>query len=127
MLEALRTADQALFASVGAWHAPWLDSVMVAASAIGRGGFIWVVIGLIALMTGSPARRMAAWRLLLAVGLTSLLVNAVVKPLLFLPRPFSVLSDLRVIDTRPQTGSFPSGHAANAFAGALAAARLFPA
>ena len=32
-----------------------------------------------------------------------------------------------MIDQRPTSGSFPSGHTASAFAGALAASRLFPA
>ena len=70
---------------------------------------------------------MAAWRVILSIGLTFLMVDGVVKPNIDRDRPFETWSDARLIDTRPLTGSFPSGHAASAVAGALSVGRLFPA
>jgi undecaprenyl-diphosphatase len=99
-----------------------LDDVMVFASAIGAAGFVWWTL---ALITGVfPARRPAAWRLLLAIGFTFLISDYVLKPIFDRPRPFEAIPALEVIDARPATPSFPSGHAAMAVAGAIAGSRM---
>jgi undecaprenyl-diphosphatase len=98
---------------------------MIFASAIGSAGFVWWVFALIAAVF--PAHRSAAWRLLLALGFTILVNDYVLKPAVDRPRPFAVIADLKVIDAKPATSSFPSGHAAMAVAGALAGARMIPA
>ncbi len=116
--------DTTLYTLVNASHAPWLDDLMLLASAVGRAGFVWWVTALIAMVF--PGRRMAAWRLVLAVALAYLLVDGVIKPVIGRARPFDVVADARLIDQRPVTSSFPSGHTAAAVAGALAAGRLFP-
>jgi undecaprenyl-diphosphatase len=116
--------DVSLFESVTAWHTPWLDTVMAAFSDVGRRGFLWWVVAAVAAIV--PRLRPAAWRLVLAVLLTFFVVDALVKPAVGRARPFEVLEDVRVIEARPSTASFPSGHAASAFAGALAASRIFP-
>ena len=103
---------------------PWLDDVMVVVSAIGGGGFVWTVIAAIAFVF--PHRRAGAWRVLLAVWLTWFAVDGVIKPLVGRTRPFDVIHDIQLLDQRPVTASFPSGHAATAVAGALALSRLFP-
>ncbi len=117
--------DPAGFSLINGAHSPALDDVMLLASALGRAGFIWFTVAAIAAVF--PARRMAAWRLALAVGLTYLVVDGVIKPVVDRDRPYEVIVDTRLIDQRPTTASFPSGHAARAFAGALAASRVFPA
>jgi undecaprenyl-diphosphatase len=116
--------DIALFSLINGSHSPALDDAMVLASALGKAGFIWLTVAILAAVF--PTRRMAAWRLALAVGMAYLLVDGIIKPLVDRDRPYEVRADVRLIDQRPTTGSFPSGHAAAAFAGALAAARLFP-
>lgn len=116
--------DLSLFHFINQSHTPAADDVMLLASAVGRAGFVWFVAAAIAAVF--PARRMAAWRLLLAVSLTYLAVDGALKPLVHRDRPFVVLEDTRLIDQRPLTSSFPSGHAASAMAGALAASRLLP-
>jgi undecaprenyl-diphosphatase len=117
--------DVSLFEWLTAWRAPWLDTAMAAASDVGRRGFVWFVLAAVAAIY--PRHRAAAWRLVLALGLTFFLVNAVAKPLAGRARPFEALDHVDVIDARPLSGSFPSGHAASAFAGALAASRIWPA
>jgi undecaprenyl-diphosphatase len=104
---------------------PWLDDLMILASALGAGGFIWIIFGSIAGIF--PANTAAMWRLWLAVAVAFVVVDDVVKPLFERPRPFEVLSDVRLIDARPNSPSFPSGHAAMAAAGALAGSRMLPA
>ena len=117
--------DAALFVLLRAWQSPWLDTAMVALSDIGSRGSVWLVMAAVAAIT--PRHRAAAWRLVLALGLTFLLVDAVIKPAVDRARPFEALDDVRVVHTRPMTASFPSGHAASAFAGAVAMTRLWPA
>jgi undecaprenyl-diphosphatase len=101
---------------------PWLDDLMVLASALGAGGFIWIIFGSI---TGIfPARTAAMWRLWLAVAVAFVVVDDVVKPFFERPRPFEVLAEVRLIDARPDSPSFPPAHAAMAAAGALAGSRM---
>src|SRR5690242_20654513 len=110
--------DSSLLHHVIQLRRPWLDDVMLFASAIGAGAFIWWVTALIAAVY--PQRRAAAWRMLLAVGLTFVVCDFVLKPVIDRPRPYEVDSSITVIDARPFSRSFPSGHAAMAVAGALA-------
>lgn len=99
---------------------------MLVVSGIGAKGAVWIVLGLIA-WAASPARGMKVWRLLLALALTGLVVDAIIKPLAGRARPFVDHVEYREIGVRPDTASFPSGHAATAAAGALAFARIWPA
>ena len=101
---------------------PWLDDLMVLASALGAGGFIWIIFASIAGIF--PARTAAMWRLWLAVAVAFVVVDDVVKPFFERPRPFEVLPEVRLIDARPNSPSFPSAHAAMAAAGALAGSRM---
>jgi undecaprenyl-diphosphatase len=102
---------------------PWLDDLMVVASALGAGGFVWIILGSIAGIF--PQHTPAMWRLWLAVAMAFLIVDDLVKPFFERPRPFDVM-EIPLIDARPNSPSFPSAHAAMAAAGALAATRIFP-
>ena len=95
---------------------------MLFASAIGAGAFVWVVTALIA--TVFPNKRAAAWRMILAVAFTFAICDYGLKPLFDRARPYEVDSSITVIDAKPVTRSFPSGHAAMAVAGALAGSQL---
>ena len=114
--------DQSARLWVVAHRAGWLDGVMWIVSVIGRGGFVWLVIGL----TVTLIRRTTPGLLLeltLAIVLASLLGNHVLKPLVSRERPFVSTPEILVIGSRPGDASFPSGHAANEFAGASVLAR----
>lgn len=124
MPSSLASLDHALLAWLTPVRAPWLDTLMLTASDLGARGFIWLVIAAIACVF--PARRADAWRVLLTLVLVYLLVDGVLKSLVWRPRPFDVLTDSYLIAARPVTSSFPSGHAASAFAGAIATSRLLP-
>ena len=97
---------------------------MITASTLGSGAFVWWAM---ALITGLfPTRRPAAWRLLLVIGFTFLISDYALKPVFHRPRPFEAIAALPIIDARPTTPSFPSGHAAMAMAGAIAGSRMLP-
>lgn len=116
--------DSALLHYVIELRRPWLDDVLLLASALGAGGFVWWATALIAMVF--PARRAAAWRLLLAILFTWITTEFALKPLVDRPRPFMTDSTFSVIDAKPQTAAFPSGHAAMAVAGAMAGVRMLP-
>jgi undecaprenyl-diphosphatase len=127
VFESLLAFDRA----AGIWLAAllehhWIDQVMLVASAIGAKGAVWIVLGLIT-WAAAPAKGMKAWRLLLALGLAGLMVDVIIKPTIDRARPFVDHVEYREIGVRPDTPSFPSGHAATSAAGALAFARIWPA
>jgi undecaprenyl-diphosphatase len=127
MWHALLEADRAVGSHVAAAVAsPLLQSLFLWASVIGRGGTVWLVLGLVAWFV-TPAKRGAVWRLALSIGLSALLVDGTVKPIVDRARPFTGHPEAVVLDVRPDTSSFPSGHAATAAAGATALARVWPA
>jgi undecaprenyl-diphosphatase len=101
-----------------------LDQIFWLLSVVGRGGLVWLAIA------GAVAwrrRRAQAFTLvLLAVLMASALADAVIKPAVGRKRPFDILGG-DVIGGRPRDASFPSGHAANAFAGAATLSRVAPA
>jgi undecaprenyl-diphosphatase len=125
MLDTVLGLDEAIRRAFATHHAPFLDPVMLAFSFVGRSGTIWLMLGA-ALAVARPARAAGVWRMMLAVGLALVLTDFVVKPTVRRVRPFDAVMDVRVIDERPKTFSFPSGHAASAFAGAMALGRVWP-
>lgn len=98
---------------------------MLAASHVGMGGSVWLVVA--GILFVFPSRRAGAWRLILTIGLAALVVDGIMKPLIWRDRPYVVLAHARVIDAQPTTSSLPSGHAALAVAGAVAASHVLPA
>lgn len=125
MLDQIIQLDQSVRLWVVAHRLGWLDGLMWTVSAIGRAGLVWLAIGL----TLTVLRRTTPSCLLeviIAIVLASLLANQVLKPLVSRARPFVSTPAILVIGSRPGDTSFPSGHSANAFAGASVMARRLP-
>lgn len=103
-----------------------LNPVMWALSASGRGGIVWLIAG--AILT--VARRMRPSSLIplaAAILLASVVTDDVLKPRIGRERPFVKTREIRVIGGAPHDASLPSGHSANAFAGAYVLAGAAPA
>jgi undecaprenyl-diphosphatase len=100
--------------------------VMVGLSISGRGGAIWIAIT-IALVMLDRSRLRPAGVVLVALALAFTLTDLVIKPVVARARPFDASVDARVIDRRPLTYSFPSGHTASSIASAVTLSRLWPA
>jgi undecaprenyl-diphosphatase len=66
-------------------------------------------------------------QLALALLLAFLVTDHVLKPLVGRERPFVSMPDIRIIGGPPTDASFPSGHAASAFAACEVLVRLVPA
>ena len=127
MPDSLLAADAAL----QAWFVSWpralpVDALMLCASGIGWRGAIWLVLAVIAAWRWRGQAVMAAWRVALAIALATLATDAILKPLFDRDRPFVVAPETRVIGPRSAGQSFPSGHAADAVAGACAVSLLWP-
>lgn len=102
---------------------PGLTGVMWSLSAIGRGGIVWLGIG--AVLIAMKRLRPREWaHLALVLLVTSVMTEVVLKPAVGRERPFVHSLDVAVIGGRPATDSFPSGHAAMAFAGAVGLSTL---
>lgn len=125
VLHAILSVDTGLSAWIVAHRIAVLDPVMWTVSAVGRGGALFLAIGL-GLATARRIEWSGALRLLLAIVLASLAADHVVKPIVNRQRPFERDPGIAVIGGQPHDPSFPSGHAANAFAGASMLSRLMP-
>jgi undecaprenyl-diphosphatase len=107
-------------------HHPIADVVMVGLSIIGRGGAMWIAIT-IALVIVDRGRLRAAGVVAVALALSFVMTDLVIKPIVARARPFEASVATRVIDRRPLTYSFPSGHAASSVAAAITLSQLWPA
>lgn len=127
-LGAVRRLDTKLYAAVAATETPRLDVAMRRLSRTADHGVLWLgVAGALAAAGGRPGRD-AARGGLLSLGLASASANLIAKPLTTRRRPER--EELAVLVRRhvpmPRTSSFPSGHAASAFAFAVGASRGRP-
>jgi undecaprenyl-diphosphatase len=107
-------------------RARWLSPLMWGLSVVGRGGLVWLGIGL-ALAIPRWMPRRALGQLALAILLASTCADRALKPLFARERPFKSMADVTVIGGHPKDASFPSGHSANAFASAYVLAQATPA
>lgn len=102
---------------------PVVTPVMKAASYVGRGGAVWLVIG--AVLTLRARRALPLWLTMLAVLLGSL-TGTVIKNLTDRPRPSLVDADVNPLIALPHSSSMPSGHALTAFAAATVLSAIAP-
>jgi undecaprenyl-diphosphatase len=125
-LRALVDWDRTVRVWLTAYHHPIVDWVMVGLSLIGRRGAVWLAIALVLVLL-DRGRLRGAFAVVAAIALAYILTDALLKPLIARERPFDTVEVARVLDRRPTTYSFPSGHAASAVAGAWTVGRLWPA
>jgi undecaprenyl-diphosphatase len=92
---------------------------------VARGGLLWLGIGAgLALAHRCSARQFV--QLAAAIAMASFMANAVLKPMAARQRPFVHGDEYATIGGRPGDASFPSGHAANAAAGAFVLSQIAP-
>ena len=98
---------------------PALDRVCYAASQAGNFSVLWHGIAVTRAIV-SPRRRAELVRMVVCLGIESVVVNQGIKRLVRRPRPVPAQQHPHALRT-PSTSSFPSGHASSAL---LAAALL---
>ena len=126
-LRQIGAVDRAVYAAIAGVPTPALDRAMRRLSDSANKSRLWLAIAGGLALTG-PAGRRAAARGVLAIGVTSAVVNLGVKSLSGRHRPDRAragVPDARRV-TMPSSTSFPSGHSASAFAFATAISRDSP-
>lgn len=126
MIVLLEQLDLAIRSWVVLHRVAALDAPMLALSAAGRLGLIWLVSAV-----ALAAAKRIAWRdvgrLALALIIGTLLTDYTLKPIVNRPRPFVVSPAVAVIGHRPHDASFPSGHATASFVSAVVLTKVAPA
>jgi undecaprenyl-diphosphatase len=120
--------DLALYAAIAATPTPLLDRGMSTVSRAADHSRLWLsAAALLALSRGEPGRR-AAGAGIASVAAPSAIVPAVLTPIGRRPRPDPVAEQVPLARQvrMPRSTSFPSGHAASAFAFATSIGRVLP-
>jgi undecaprenyl-diphosphatase len=127
-LEELGAVDRAVYQAVAATPTPELDGHYRRLSRAADHSVLWLGIAAAIAVVGGRNGRRAAVEGVLAIGATSATVNLGIKPLARRRRPARAdpaQFEARVVPM-PESDSFPSGHAASAFAFAYAVGRHMP-
>jgi membrane-associated phospholipid phosphatase len=120
--------DRAVYEAIASVDAPALDVPVRRLSRAADKSRLWLGTAAVLAAAGGPRGRRSAARGLIAVGITSALVNLGMKPVYARRRPdragAGVPGQRQV--RMPLSASFPSGHSASAFAFASAVGRDLP-
>ena len=103
---------------------PVLTPLVKAITVLGNGAILWVLVSIVMLVPGKTRR----------IGLTSILAllvsllinNIILKNLVARVRPYEVIEGLVPLIPRPWDYSFPSGHTGSSFASAWVFYRRLP-
>ena len=95
---------------------PLLSKFLVPLTAIGYAGTLWIILSIVMLFFRKT--RKVGWISLLTMLVCYLCNDILLKELVQRPRPFMDLPQLQVIESKPTSWSFPSGHACSSFAAA---------
>lgn len=96
---------------------PVLDKIMPVITYLGSGGIIWIVIAVIMLI--NARHRKTGFKIALALILSLLICNILLKPIVARTRPFDINTAVDIIISKPTDYSFPSGHTSASFATAV--------
>ena len=127
-LSEAKAVDSAVYAAIAASETSSLDVSMRALSRAADQSKLWFAIAAAMALLGGPSGRLAARKSLVSLGIASGFANLVAKPLTSRRRP--TRREAEELASRhvqmPRSSSFPSGHAASAFAFATGAANAQP-
>lgn len=127
-LDDLRRVDEAVYDAVASTPTPALDRDLQAVSRAADYSRVWIAAAGVLALAGGPRGRRAAVHGLISVAATSATVNIAMKRLGRRPRPQLPGNQAAARRVRmPASLSFPSGHAASAFAFATGVGHAWPA
>lgn len=96
---------------------PILDKLMIFVSTLGNAGVLWIAFAVILLF--SKKYRMTGLQTLVAMALTFIVGNLILKNLIARERPFVLYETIELLIKKPGEYSFPSGHTMNGFTAAV--------
>ena len=103
---------------------PILNSIMIFVTSLGNGGMIWIAATVL-LMIPKKTRKVGITSAV-ALLLSLIINNNIIKNIVQRPRPFATFKELQIIVPIPSEFSFPSGHTASSFAAASVFFRQLP-
>lgn len=118
-------ADEMVFRAVADYHNQPLDRVLPRLSVAASYSRIWFGMSTVLFVFGGRKERVAATEGVLAVAITSLLANLVLKRAIPRQRPTDPVPEARELPD-PDSSSFPSGHTASGAAYAGTVGRAVP-
>lgn len=95
------------------FHSPFMDKLMPIVTRLGDKGFIWIFIAILLMIT--KKYRITGIIMLSSLGVSALIGNLILKPLIARERPFFMNTDYKLLITKPHDFSFPSGHTMSSF------------
>lgn len=105
-------------------RSPLLTPVMTFITRLGDGGFIWILFTVLLLIPQKTRR--AALSMAVALIMSLLMTNLLLKNSVARVRPYEVVDGLRILVDPPSDWSFPSGHTSASIAAALVMLRMLP-
>ena len=112
--------DLSVLDALQGFRTPGLDAFLSTITHLGDGGIFWIAVALVLLCV--PKTRKLGLCVAAALLFDVLLCNVLIKPLAARVRPYE-FRDVVLLIRQPTDASFPSGHAAAAFAVTTALAR----
>ena len=98
-------------------HTPLFDKLAVFVTNLGSGGIFWILITVLLIMF--KRTRYIGMCSAIALILSLLFCNIVLKNLIARPRPCWIDESIPLLVSRPADYSFPSGHTSSSFASAV--------
>ena len=95
-------------------HTPVLDTFMTSVTKLGDAGIAWIILTIILLLI--PKTRKAGAYMAVALIADLIICNAILKPIVARPRPYSINKTIKLLVSPLRDYSFPSGHTAASFA-----------
>lgn len=127
-LSEAKAVDATVYGAIAASDTPSLDVAMRRLSRAADHSKLWFATAAAVALLGGPGGRLAARKGLVSLGIASGFANLVAKPLTTRRRPERREAEelARRHVQMPRSSSFPSGHAASAFAFATGAGNAQP-
>lgn len=95
---------------------PFLDNVMSFVTVLGNAGALWIMLAVLFLIL--KKYRKDGFALAVALILSAVICNLILKNIVCRPRPFTVNTYVNLLISPPYGYSFPSGHTCSSFAAA---------
>ncbi len=114
MLKKIQKLDNLIVEKIARIHTPLLNRIMVIFTKLGNGAFIWWITLCFPFLLRKVTRETGVY-LTLALGVTFVTGEIIIKHIIGRMRPSSMLEDDELIIKRPKDYSFPSGHTASSF------------
>ena len=126
MISKIQKLDDLVVKKIAAIHTPFLNRIMVIFTKLGNGAFIWWITLCFPFMLMKKSRDIGVY-LTLALGVTFVVGEIIIKHIIGRMRPSSKLEDDELIIKRPKDYSFPSGHTASSFTAFVVTLLMCPA